>query len=46
MSLEVERQGYYVAVEDRGEEWAGLRAATPKRALTYEEALAWLRARA
>lgn len=46
IALEAERRGDYVAVEDKGEEWNALRAATPKRALTFEETLAWLRARA
>lgn len=44
IALEVERRGAYVAVGDQGEEWAALRAASPKRAFTYEETLAWLRA--
>ncbi len=42
VALEVERRGVFIAVEDRGEEWRALREASPKRALTYDEALAWL----
>jgi hypothetical protein len=42
IALEAERCGAYVAVEDKGEEWEALRALSPKRALTYEETLAWL----
>jgi len=43
MALEIERRGFYVAVEDADEEWQALREL--KRAFTYEETLAWLRAR-
>ena len=43
MSLEAERRGAYVAVGDKGEEWEALRAMIPKRALSYEETLNWLR---
>lgn len=43
MSLEAERRGAYVAVGDKGEEWEALRAMIPKRALSYEETLSWLR---
>lgn len=46
MSLEAERCGAYVAVGDKGEEWGALRAMRPKRALSYEETLSWLRGRA
>ena len=42
VALEVQRREVFIAVEDRGEEWRVLRDATPKRALSYEEALAWL----
>jgi hypothetical protein len=42
IALEVERRGSYIAVEDKGEEWKALREMTPKRALSYEEALRWL----
>jgi hypothetical protein len=44
IALEVERCGAYVAVGDKGEEWEALRAMEPKRALNYEETIAWLRA--
>lgn len=44
VALEVERRGEIIAVEDRGEEWRALREATPKRALAYDEAIAWLTA--
>jgi hypothetical protein len=46
MALEIERREFYVAVDDAGEEWRALRATSPKRALTYDETLAWLRSRA
>ena len=42
VALEVERRGAFIAVEDKGEEWHALRTASPKRALTYDEAIAWL----
>jgi hypothetical protein len=42
VALEVERRGVFIAVEDRGEEWRRLRELDPKRALSYEEAIAWL----
>jgi hypothetical protein len=42
VALEVERRGAFITVEDKGEEWRALREASPKRALTYAEALAWL----
>jgi hypothetical protein len=44
IALEVERCGAYVAVGDKGAEWEALRAMEPKRALSYEETIAWLRA--
>jgi hypothetical protein len=43
MALEAERQGAYVSVGDKGEEWEALRAMNPKHALSYEETLAWLK---
>jgi hypothetical protein len=45
VALEVERREDFIAVEDQGEEWRALREGSPKRALSYEEALAWLRAK-
>ena len=42
VALEVERREVFIAVEDKGEEWRALREASPKRALFYEEAVAWL----
>lgn len=42
VALEVEQRGSYVAVEDKGEEWSGLRAMSPRRALSYDETLQWL----
>lgn len=42
IALEVEQRGSYVAVEDKGEEWSGLRAMSPRRALSYSETLQWL----
>jgi hypothetical protein len=46
VALEVERRRGFVAVEDRGEEWRALREASPKRALSFTEAMAWLAAKA
>lgn len=40
VALEVERREVFIAVEDKGEEWRALRER--KRALSYDEALAWL----
>jgi hypothetical protein len=42
VALEVEEQGAFIAVGDKGEEWASLRSATPRRAMTYAEAIVWL----
>lgn len=42
VALAVEDHDGVIAVEDKGEEWSALRAATPKRALSFEECLAWL----
>lgn len=42
VALEVERQGARVAVGDKGLEWRALREAEPRRALSYDEAVAWL----
>ena len=42
IALEVEHRGARVAVEDQGEEWGALRAATPRCALSFEDALRWL----
>lgn len=42
IALAIEEHDGYIAVEDRGEEWSALRGATPKRALTFKESLAWL----
>ena len=44
VALEVERREVFIAVEDKGEEWRALREGSPKRALSYEEAVAWLTA--
>jgi hypothetical protein len=44
VALEVERRGAFIAVEDKGEEWLALRESSPKRALFYNEAIAWLEA--
>lgn len=46
VALEVERTGAWMAVRDDGPEWSALRDATPPRALSYEEAIAWLTSRA
>ena len=32
----------FIAVEDKGEEWRALREGSPKRALSYDEAITWL----
>jgi hypothetical protein len=45
VALEVERREAFITVEDRGEEWRALREASPKRALSFDEAMAWLAAR-
>lgn len=42
IALEVQHRGAIIAVQDQGEEWGALRAAMPKRALSYDEALRWL----
>lgn len=42
VALEVERREVFIAVEDKGEEWRALREGSPKRALSYDEAVAWL----
>jgi hypothetical protein len=44
VALAVEDHDGFIAVEDKRGEWATLRDATPKRALTFEECLAWLEA--
>jgi hypothetical protein len=44
IALTVERRGGFVAVDDKGEEWAALRALNPPRAMTRDETMAWLRA--
>jgi len=44
VALEVERREVFIAVEDKGEEWRALREGSPKRAFSYEEAVAWLTA--
>ncbi len=45
VALEVERRDAVIAVEDKGEEWRALREGSPKRALSYDEAVAWLNAK-
>jgi hypothetical protein len=45
VALEVERRGEVIAVEDQGPEWRRLRELSPKQALTFEEAMDWLRSR-
>lgn len=42
VALAVEDHDGFIAVEDKGEEWKGLREALPKRALSLEECHAWL----
>lgn len=46
IALAVEEQDDYIAVADKGEEWCGLRALTPRRALSCTEAMAWLEGQA
>jgi hypothetical protein len=43
VALEVERQGARAAVDDKGPEWRALREAEPCRALSYTEAVQWLK---
>lgn len=45
VALEAERRGVFIAVEDKGEEWRRLRELDPKRAFSFDEAMAWLGAR-
>jgi hypothetical protein len=44
VALAVEDHDGIIAVEDKGEEWRGLRDALPKRALGLDECRAWLQA--
>jgi hypothetical protein len=45
VALEIERQGAYVAVGDKGIEWRALREMNPCRALSYDDAMRWLQSR-